>query len=164
ASFPFGSSFDHAREKASPAYYEVFLEDYQVNARLSSTLRCGIHEYTWMNGDTEKKLLFDLGKANNQVSDWEIRNTSPHELKGYQQVGRDKIHFAVRLSHAIEKLELTRAGKRDGYALVHLAHKGESPVTLKIGLSYVSEEGAARNLQEEIGDRSFEEIRQEEIG
>ncbi|MFS8616270.1 MAG: GH92 family glycosyl hydrolase [Solitalea sp.] len=161
ASFPFGSSFDHAREKASPAYYEVFLEDYQVNARLSSTLRCGIHEYTWMNGDTEKKLLFDLGKANNQVSDWEIRNTSPHELKGYQQVGRDKIHFAVRLSHAIEKLELTRAGKRDGYALVHLAHKGESPVTLKIGLSYVSEEGAARNLQEEIGDRSFEEIRQE---
>src|SRR5690606_11802224 len=46
---PFRSSFTHDQENASPAYYEVFLKDYNVQVRLSSTLRAGIHEYTYKN-------------------------------------------------------------------------------------------------------------------
>src|SRR5699024_12161438 len=49
AQAPFRSSFTHAEEKASPAYYEVFLRDYGIGVRLSSTLRAGIHEYTYEN-------------------------------------------------------------------------------------------------------------------
>ncbi|QEC53696.1 putative alpha-1,2-mannosidase [Anseongella ginsenosidimutans] len=126
ARFPYASSFSHDQERASPAYYEVFLEDYKVNARLSSTLRCGIHEYTWEDPAAGRRILFDLGKANNRVSDWEINTVSANELEGFQRVGNDKIHFYVRLSQPVEDLEVVRMGERDGYAIVKLAGGGKA--------------------------------------
>ncbi len=68
---PFKSTFSHKNEKASPAYYEVFLDDYGVKARLTSTLRAAIHEYTF-DTNTNRKILFDLGKANNDVRGWKL--------------------------------------------------------------------------------------------
>src|SRR3546814_19156192 len=41
--YPFSSSFSHKQEKATPAFYQVYLQDQQVNVRLTSTLRCAIH-------------------------------------------------------------------------------------------------------------------------
>lgn len=185
ARFPYKSAFSHEREKASPAYYRVFLEDYGVNVRLTSTLRCGIHEYTWETPSAGRQILFDLGKANNRVSGWEISQVSETELEGFQRVGDDQIHFFVQLSHRVEDLEITRMGKRDGFAIVKLAggqqgpgrqsgargqdrpdggkrSRGpEGPVVLKIGLSYVSAANAAENLREEIGSNTFDEIRRD---
>jgi putative alpha-1,2-mannosidase len=37
----FGSAFSHKNETAHPGYYQVFLERYNINAELTSTLRCG---------------------------------------------------------------------------------------------------------------------------
>jgi predicted alpha-1,2-mannosidase len=156
---PFKSAFSHLREEASPGYYQVFLENYQVNVRLSSTLRCGIHEYSYEN-NLNRKVLFDLGKSNNNVSDWEISLKGDNEIQGFQRVGRDKIHFFARLSHPIEKLETVKMGERDGYSIVHLKNEGDGPVLLKIGLSYVSIENASENLEKEIGSKSFDEIYQ----
>ena len=185
ASVPYRSRFSHAREAASPAFYEVFLEDYKVNVRLTSSLRCGIHEYTWENPAGGRQILFDLGKANNRVSDWEIKTVSETELQGFQQVGDDKIHFFITLSQPMENLEIIRMGDRDGYAIAKLANLPENSggqddadgqqgadaqkaadgqgelVVLKIGLSYVSAANAEENLQTEIGSKSFEQIRQE---
>src|SRR5690606_14958475 len=46
----------------------------------------------------------------------------------------------------------------DGYAIVRLAGSGDGPVVMKIGLSYVSMENAGENLDQEVGDASFEDI------
>ena len=156
ASPPFKSSFSHEKEAASPGYYQVYLEDYGVNVRLTSTLRGGVHEYTF-DSPEDRKVLFHLGKANNGVSDWEIALQGDSELRGFQRVGGDKIHFVARLSQPVAELETQKKGEREGYALAHLAD-GEEPVVLKIGLSYVSIENAAENLEKEIGTASFEEI------
>lgn len=160
ANAPYKSSFTHKKEETSPGYYQVYLTDYKVNVRLSSTLRCGIHEYTFAE-DKNRKILFDLGKANNGVSDWEIKLEEENILSGFQKVGRDKIHFFVKLNQPVEKLKTKEMGKRNGYAMISLKDGGQEPVVLKIGLSFVSTANAAENLEKEIGSSSFEEVRKE---
>jgi putative alpha-1,2-mannosidase len=71
AVYPFKGSFSHGKENASPGYYQVYLDNYAVNVRLTSTLRTGIHEYQF-DDPKGRRILFGLGKANNGVSDWMI--------------------------------------------------------------------------------------------
>ncbi|MDG3583852.1 GH92 family glycosyl hydrolase [Galbibacter pacificus] len=156
ASFPYKSSFDHGREKASPGYYQVFLNDYGVDVKLSSTLRCGIHEYAFKD-NSDRKILFDLGRANNHVDDWTLKKTGENQVAGYQKMGNEKIYFYATISQEIKQIEKINEGKAKGYALVHL-NDDENKVILRIGLSFVSEENAKENLKNEIGNKTITEV------
>lgn len=153
----FGSRFTHKKESASPGFYQVYLDDYNVNVNLTSTLRCGYHQYIYKN-NTGRQILFDLAKANNRVSGWNIEQVGATALQGYQQTG-ERIYFYATLNTNIEKLEKKAEGQHEGYAIVHLADGTNKPVELKIGLSFVSIENARQNLQQEIGNKSFTDIR-----
>ncbi|MDR5589035.1 GH92 family glycosyl hydrolase [Christiangramia sp. SM2212] len=157
---PFKATFNHEEENSAPGYYQVKLQDYNINVRLTSSLRAAVHEYEFMDSG-EKRILFDLGTANNRVSTWEIEKVSSNELKGFQQVGGDKIHFYATLDSEIKGIESTNQGERDGYSVITLNDSGKSTVTLKIGLSYVSTENAKENLDREIGEKSFDDIMNE---
>jgi predicted alpha-1,2-mannosidase len=154
----FGSRFTHKKESASPGFYQVYLDDYNVNVSLTSTLRCGYHRYEYKT-NTNRQILFDLGKANSRVSTWNIEQVGDSAVQGFQ--GGENIYFYATLNARIEKLDTTEVGQRTGYAIVHLANGGTAPVELKIGLSFVSAENAKQNLKQEIGNKSFTEIRNE---
>src|SRR5699024_2362464 len=49
-----GSTFSHDSEAASPGYYRVLLEDFDINAELTTTLRAGYHRYEFPEGETPK--------------------------------------------------------------------------------------------------------------
>lgn len=155
----FGSKFSHQRESAAPGFYQVYLNDYDVNVSLSSTLRCGYHQYEYKN-NKDRQILFDLAKANNKVSKWGVEQVGSTILQGYQEAG-EKIYFYAVLNTNIKTLEKKADGQPSGFAVVHLDNSGEGPVELKIGLSFVSVENAKQNLEQEIGDKSFSEIRKE---
>ena len=159
AKFPFKSSFDKNTENASPAFYSVYLKDYEVGVRVTSTLRAGIHEYTFKK-NAVPKILFDLGRANNNVNEWEIAKTGENTLEGFQRTGGDKVYFSVQLSEEIKDLETVNPNQSKGYAVLTL--NAEKPVvTLKIGLSFVSAANAETNLKQEIGIKDFETIHSE---
>jgi len=155
----FGSTFSHERESAEPGFYQVYLDDYQVDVSLTSTLRCGFHQYAYKNNKA-RQILFDLAKANNKVSNWHIEQVGNNALQGYQQTG-EKIYFYAVLNTNIEKLTQEKEGQPSGYAVVHLVDGSTAPVELKIGLSFVSTKNAEQNLEREIGAKSFADIRQE---
>lgn len=155
----FGSHFSHKKESSAPGFYQVYLDDYDVNVSLTSTLRSGYHKYEYKN-KTGRKILFDLGKANNRVGNWKIEQIGNTDLQGFQNVG-EVIYFYAKLNNNIEKLEKQEEGSRKGFAMVHLADGGKEPVELKIGLSFVSTENAKENLEKEIGTKSFNQIRNE---
>lgn len=155
----FSSRFSHKRESSAPGFYQVYLDDYNVNVSLTSTLRCGYHQYEYKN-NTDRQILFDLAKANNHISNWSIEQDGSNALMGYQQTG-EKIYFYARLNTKIEKLEKTKEGQQDGFAVVHLVNGDVKPVTLEIGISFVSTANAKENLEKEIGNKSFLEIRKE---
>jgi predicted alpha-1,2-mannosidase len=156
----FGSRFSHKTESASPAYYHVFLNDYKVDVKLTSTLRCGYHQYNYKSNQN-RQILFDLSKANNKVSSWNIRLVSDEAFEGYQEIGDDKIYFYGKLSRKIEKLEKKRGNTNEGFALVYVSNGGKKLVELKIGLSFVSVKNAKQNLDQEIANKSFEQVQKE---
>lgn len=155
----FGSRFTHKQESASPGFYEVYLQDYNVNVSLTSTLRCGFHKYEYKN-NVDRQILFDLAKANNHVSNWHIEQDGKYAVKGFQQPG-EKIYFYAVMNTPIEKIDTVAEGKRNGYALVHLSDDNKGSVDVRIGLSFVSAENAKQNLEQEIGNRSFDLVKKE---
>ena len=44
------SRFSHADEVATPGYYAVLLQDYNVKVELTTTQRAGFHRYTFPKG------------------------------------------------------------------------------------------------------------------
>jgi putative alpha-1,2-mannosidase len=154
----FGSKFSHTKESSAPGFYQVYLADYNVNVSLTSTLRCGYHKYEFKN-NTNRQILFDLGKANSRVSTWRIEQVGPNAIQGFQ--GGENVYFYATINTKINKLEKTDEGQRSGYAMLFLADGGTGPVELKIGLSFVSEKNAKENLEKEIGSKSFNVIRSE---
>ena len=155
----FGSRFSHKKESSAPGFYQVYLDDYNVNVSLTSTLRSGYHKYEFKN-NTDRQILFDLSKANNRISNWRIEQVGKNVVQGYQQAG-EKIYFYANLNTDIDKLEEKEEGARTGFAIIHLANGTSKPVELKIGLSFVSVENAKENLEKEIGSKTFDAIRNE---
>ncbi|PLW95550.1 MAG: sugar hydrolase, partial [Marinilabiliales bacterium] len=51
------SSFGHANEFAEPAYYRVYLDNYNVTAELTATERVGFHQYTFEKTDSAHIIL-----------------------------------------------------------------------------------------------------------
>jgi len=154
----FGSKFSHKNESSAPGFYQVYLDDYNVNVSLTSTLRAGYHKYEFKN-DKNRQILFDLGKANSKVSNWNIEQEGTSVIKGFQ--GGENVYFYAIINTNIAKLEKTEEGKRTGYAIVHLANGSKAPVEVKIGLSFVSTENAKQNVLKEIGKKNFNDIRNE---
>lgn len=160
ATYPFKSSFDHQNESAAPGYYQVKLDDYGINVELTSTLRAGYHKYQFQE-NAEKQIVFKLGEANNRVNNWNIEQVSENEVSGIQDMGGDKIYFHAILNGPIEELRRVQENEdQKAYALIKLGNS-PSEVTMKIGLSFVSAENAKENLTKEIGDKTFDEVREE---
>ena len=155
----FGSRFTHKKESSAPGFYQVYLDDYNINVSLTSTLRCGYHKYEYRN-NTGRQILFDLARANNRISTWNIEQVGNNVLQGFQQ-GGEKIFFYALLNTNITKLEKTEEGQRTSFAIVKLADGSTGPVEMKIALSFVSAENAKQNLLQEIGNKSFADISNE---
>ena len=163
----YASPYSHDRESARPGYYQVWLERYNVNVELTSTLRCGYHRYTFRPED-EKKILVDITRSNNNIREWSIRKESDHAFSG-SQWGDGKIYFYAVSNYPVGEVNQYQGFGRRGAGTGAEAggcvsvidfpdSKGSRPLELKIGFSFVSVEGAKKNLEQEMLDKSFEQV------
>lgn len=153
------STFSHDNESASPGYYQVFLERYGVNAELTSTLRCGYHKYTFPD-NIDKKLLADMTRANNRVSEWKIEKNDNKSFSGFQHAD-GKMYFYAVSNYEIDDIEQVKDDNHEVSLVNFIGKKGNEPLELKIGFSFVSVENAKMNLEKEMLDKSFKEVRNE---
>ncbi len=117
------STFQKANEKASPGYYSVLLDKYNIKAELTSTMRVGVHKYTFPASDSAH-IIFDTGHLLGEAGSYSfggaeskdilgsgIEILSPTRLQGYSfglpgyQVWRNglekksiRVYFAATLS------------------------------------------------------------------
>jgi len=145
------SAFSHQREKAAPGYYEVFLDGPQVFARLTAGRRVGVHEYTFPAG-VKPTVTLDL-RHRDPLDAWRI---TPRKdgCSGWRQSsswarGQD-VYFWMEFS-APAKCRLTDGGRQ----AVFTFPKKARTVTVRVGISSVSEENARQNLLAEY-PASFE--------
>ena len=179
----YASAYRHDKEEAHPGYYQVFLDRYNVNAELTTTLRCGYHRYTFRESD-HKALLIDIARSNNMPRRWELKQAGTNAIEGFQD-GEGRIYFYGELSEEIESVtEEARSMRDEGRSMrdegrgmredgrgrnfsrpigmVKLKKpNGSKPLELKIGFSFVSIENARENLKAELSGKSFEEVRRD---
>jgi len=168
----FRSRFRHESESASPGYYAVTLDDYNIRVELTSTTRAGFQRYTFPKAG-QARVLMALkvpGEYNLLVKDARIRKVSNTEIEGdSDQTNADgggrfqeyKLHFVVRFSKPFDSMggwvgpniipysnEITGKDDVGAFASYHTA-QGEV-IKVKTGISLVSIEQARLNLDTEM--------------
>ncbi len=167
------SKFSHQKEKASPGYYQVFLNDYNINAELTTTLRCGFHRYTFP-AVSDAMIRLDLGFAINWDSpvDCFVKQIDDSTCTGWRKStgwAKDQwVFFVIRLSKPADDIVLYREKKPGSdstdkwekvVACLRFATKENEQVLMKVGLSFASVEGALESLKE-IPGWDFDAIKQ----
>ncbi|MEN0053623.1 MAG: GH92 family glycosyl hydrolase [Mucilaginibacter sp.] len=151
------SAFNHKNESAHPGYYQVYLERYGVNAELTSTLRGAFHKYTFKAGES-KKLIADLSMSNERVKSWNIIKEGENTFTGFQQAG-EKMYFYAVTNHTIKNIDSVKSDSKT-VPVVNFAD-ADKPLEIKIGFSFVSIKNAKENLEKEMLNKSFDQVRKE---
>lgn len=171
------SPFTHDNEEAKPGYYSVMLDRWKVKAELTATVRTAHHRYTYPTGTAKRQVLIRLDHAlpSGDVSDAEFTIKSDTELEGWlhSKGGLSKRHDGFKLYFVIrsktpfkagtwndKKLfpeETQQKGAKIGAWLTF--PQGKEPVELQTGISFVSIEGARKNLKAEQKGWDFDGTR-----
>ncbi|MEO7310764.1 MAG: GH92 family glycosyl hydrolase [Chitinophagaceae bacterium] len=162
---PIISHYIHSQETATPGYYAVHLQDPDIWAELTASPRCGMHKYTFP-ASNDAMIRFDLGFAINWDSptDCHFTQIDDSTFTGWRKsTGWAKeqwVYFAVKLSKAIQKLTLFADGKmmpggdaqgKKVIACLGFPTKANERVTMKVGISFASVDGARQALNEISG-------------
>jgi len=162
----YNSTFSHDTEEASPGYYKVSLDATQIEVELTVSKRSGMHKYQFPN-TTNQIVILDL-EHRDEVLDAQITKTSETELVGYRHskawASKQMLYFAIETSHPFKEVpQSAKASNTPDNLRSALVFNNPSnqPVYIKIGISAVDVEGAKNNLKTEIGDKTFEVLRNE---
>jgi predicted alpha-1,2-mannosidase len=165
------SSFSHHDEEASPGYYAVTLENYDIRAELTSTMHSGIFKFTYSQAGTGNLLVdTQLGTGYAKVI------PENNEIVGYSSVaqytaptGVFKGYFDIKINKSFS------FGTWDGG---DNSHPGQGEITafnmgawatfsvsagetvmVKASMSFISIDQARANLTSEIADWNFDRVR-----
>ena len=163
-------AYSHDNETATPGYYAVYLPSLACLAEMTATAHAGVHRYTF---DTIKdaRLSIDVSSyaGNSRVEDsFAEYDAEAGLITGgcnlfAQFSGRYEglpVYFAAKTSKAAEKVEIK--GDSDNLKVdINFGSIKNDAVELYVGISFVSAENALLNLEEEVGSKSFDDVRKE---
>ena len=158
-----GSKFSHDNEKATPGYYSVILDDYQVKAELTVTNRVGFHRYTYPDNQ-QAKILVDLehdiaGEGDQPKEDCYLKVISSTEIEGLRHsrgwAPDQYVYFVARFSEPFEEKPQEIRGK-SVKSVLSFNLKNTNQIQVKVALSAVSAVGARKNMDKELPGWDFE--------
>ena len=187
----YASLFSHDTEEASPGYYAVTLDDYGVQVEATATGFAGIHRYTYPAAAEAAALLdlgHSLGDSLDGsleiVDDRTIRGFGAYQVHPALEVifnqdggtlGHRTLYFHAVFSepfasHATflrdrDDIEYVDGGDSESGAWIGAQMSFDlptgGPVEVRVGLSNISAEQALVNLDAQVGDRTFDQVRDE---
>jgi len=183
------SRFRHETEKAVPGYYSVYLENPDVLAEMTVTGRCGFHQYTFPETDSANiilDLVHGIYNYEGKVVWAALKKINDTMVEGYRITNgwarTRHIYFVMIFSKPFSEFGFKNeeklvyrgfwrrfnqeagfpemAGRKIKGWFRFRTEPGEK-ITIRVGLSGVSTEGALKNLLHEIPDDNFELTRSE---
>ncbi len=156
----FSSPFDKEKEIAKPGYYESFLTKDSIQARLTTTTRCGYHQYIF-NNDNDRHILINL-EHRDKLLDGNIKHTNNKYLSGYRisNAWAEEQHFYFYLAFTTEFDTIvyrTDSLERNVQAIVSF-QKDIDTIDIKVAMSFVDEKGAKKNFDAEIDGLTFSDV------
>ncbi|WP_425445808.1 GH92 family glycosyl hydrolase [Umezawaea tangerina] len=171
------SPYSHSDEQATPGYYRVGLSKYGVGSELTATARTGWQRHTFP-ATGAANILFNTGKANQNVFDSEVHVVGDRTVEGRVRAGQfcaghdeHTVYFTATFDRPFASFgtwrgSTTTGGGRDAAgtggngAWVTFDANADRDVVVKVGLSYTGAEGARKNLAAETTDYDFDAVRQ----
>jgi predicted alpha-1,2-mannosidase len=170
------SSIDKLTEKAPLGYYKAHLTKYNITAELTATTRCSFQRYTFPK-EKVSRILVDFktpAEYNYEVEDLEVKKVSDYRIEGFSKqkapgvwgkgIEQDyTIHFVMEFDKPIKQfgywddegvqknaseLKIVNAKKAGIY--VEFNTTANPAIQVRTGISYVSINNAAENLEKEI--------------
>lgn len=178
------SRFSHQEEEAIPGYYKVNLQDFGITTELTATVRSGIQKYTYARSEGQS-LLIDLKYGSTGActivseDDYDtvkvagIEVVDKFTVRGYRITNgwapEQHVYFYTRFSKPIQEFDIydndllfkegATAQGTNIKIILHFGQDTSSDLIVKTGISAVDMEGAQKNLEAEMPNWKFEEIR-----
>lgn len=160
------SPFQKASEKASPGFYEVFLDKWGVKAELTAGRRVGFHKYTYTPGSS-REVVLDLAHRDPLI-EWNVEIQGNNALKGYRRSrswAKDQVvYFYMEFSEPFAKVKMREMKRKvlvqfDGTQTSESGLKDNNTLLVKVGISTVSTDNAKMNLEAESPAWDFNGLR-----
>lgn len=184
----FRSAFSHANETAEAGYYKVKLDDDNILAEMTATTRVGVHRYTFPTASPDAHIILDLmhGIYNYDGKNvWTfVRVENDHTITGFRQTNgwarTRTVYFAMEFSKPFKNYGFKEFAKQDYKGFwrkfdqennfpeaagkqirghFDFDVKANEAITVKFAISPVSTAGAMVNLVNEVGNKTFDQIR-----
>ena len=168
------SAFSKNNEFASPGFYKVHLDDYNINVELTVTERTGFHRYIFPKSDSAH-IIIDLTESvvSEKNLDLEFTIENDSTISGKRQssgwAANQHIYFVAKFSKPFQTYGIAKSGDLnkglktakglDLKAWVDFQTKENEEILVKVGISAVNIEGARKNLKTEIPNWNFEKIK-----
>jgi len=171
------SKFDHDMETATPFYYQVLLEDPNLDTEFTLTGNAILFRFTLPENETSNLLLNMAGnatvtfKGNNVLEGESTVSSRGRSVNFDSKKSETKNYFYAELSKPStasgtwqndvpEAGTNSKTGQKIG-AYLSFASKGSEVVEMKIGFSSKSIEEAHGFVTAEIGAKSFDQVKAE---
>ena len=176
------SAYSHDQEYATAGYYQVMLQDYNINAEVTATDRVAYLRFTFPESKSSH-LIFDIGHQQGEsgkVKDSEVWinedgsvegwvATLPEYIKKYQPGADQRIYFSAIVDKKPTKGGVFNGNKvSENQTYAHGIGAGayldfntskDEQITVKVGISYTSVQNARINLKAEATGVSFDEAK-----
>lgn len=167
----YSSTFSHNYEAATPGYYSVILDKYNIGAELTATKRAGFHKYRFPES-SQSNIILDLVHRD-EVLESSIQIIGNDEVRGLRRskywAKNQYVYFAIKFSKPFKKFGISDNGNllsdakdansKSLKAFFTFDTNKDEEILVKIGISAVSAENAAANRDAEIPGWDFEKIR-----
>ena len=165
----YSSTFSHNNEKASAGFYSVKLDKNNIDVRLTTSSRVGLHEYTF-NNSGKANIILDLNHRD-KLLEGEVTILSPKKIlvkRRSESWAKDQYVFAlIELNTPFQYTKVECNGEHGktfkGTELaisISMNVKKKDKILVKVALSTTGFEGAKLNSSE-IKDWNFEKVKQD---
>ena len=175
------ATFRKETEKATPGYYAVHLDNFGVDAELTTTDRVGFHKYTYAD-PKERKVMLDLGHVlqpnwGHKIVDNEYLFVNDSTVEGtiktqgwahfhsvsYRITFSEKIETVYQFVDGVKRADslFLRINTDKDLKFHYKFAEKAAPLYAKVALSVVDPEGAEKNMAAELPGWDFEAIRRE---
>ena len=147
------SAWDQDLEIAHPHYYSTWLEDYNITTEFTPSAQAGIFRFSYQSKNTRKLYLRDLSG-----DDWQLNDdgsiTGTESFEGMQAY----VYAIINQKGTFSSTKFDN-DKVNSWITFNDTNNVK-PVQFKYGLSFISTEQAQKNLEREIPDFDFENIKE----
>lgn len=166
------SWFSHKAEISKPHYYSVYLADYNLTTEITPTERAAVFRFSFPENTPAYVVIDAIDKGSyikiipeqNKIIGYSTRNSGGVSANF-------KNYFVIQFNRPFAMKQVWNDGKFQNQNEINSAHAGAGigfgiisngeKIEAKVASSFISFEQAELNLKSEVGNKSFDQVKNE---